>query len=47
VWAAGEAAAIHAVRAHLVNERGVDKKRIRASAYWRRGAQAAHEAIED
>jgi NADPH-dependent ferric siderophore reductase len=47
VWAAGEASAIRAVRAHLVNERGVDKKRIRASAYWRRGAQAAHETIED
>lgn len=47
VWAAGEASAIRAVRAHLVNDRGVDKKRIRASAYWRRGTQAAHETIED
>ena len=47
VWAAGEASAIRAVRAHLVNDRGVDRKRIRASAYWRRGVQAAHEAIED
>ncbi|WP_028225173.1 siderophore-interacting protein [Paraburkholderia ferrariae] len=47
VWAAGEASAIRAVRTHLVNDRGVDKKRIRASAYWRRGAQAAHETIDD
>lgn len=47
VWAAGEASAIRAVRAHLCNERGVDKKRIRASAYWRRGAQATHETIDD
>ncbi|WP_321842322.1 siderophore-interacting protein [Paraburkholderia bannensis] len=47
VWAAGEASAIRAVRAYLCNERGVDKKRIRASAYWRRGAQAAHETIDD
>lgn len=47
VWAAGEASAIRAVRAHLCNERGVDKKRVRASAYWRRGAQAAHENIDD
>ncbi|WP_322041954.1 siderophore-interacting protein [Paraburkholderia sp. J67] len=47
VWAAGEASAIRAVRAYLVNERGVDKKRIRASAYWRQGAQAAHETIDD
>jgi len=46
-WAAGEASVIRAVRAHLVNERGVDKKRIRAAAYWRRGAEAAHETIED
>jgi NADPH-dependent ferric siderophore reductase len=47
VWAAGEASAIRAVRSYLCNERGVDKKRIRASAYWRRGAQAAHETIDD
>ncbi|MBN3809080.1 siderophore-interacting protein [Paraburkholderia sp. Ac-20347] len=47
VWAAGEASVIRAVRAKLCNERGVDKKRIRASAYWRRGAQAAHETIDD
>ncbi|MBB3257580.1 NADPH-dependent ferric siderophore reductase [Paraburkholderia bannensis] len=47
VWAAGEATAIRAVRAYLCNDRGVDKKRIRASAYWRRGAQAAHETIDD
>jgi NADPH-dependent ferric siderophore reductase len=47
VWASGEALAIRAVRAHLVNERGVDKKRIRAAAYWRRGDPGAHEDIED
>lgn len=47
VWASGEASAIRAVRAHLVNERGVDKTRIRAAAYWRRGAPDAHGAIED
>lgn len=47
VWAAGEASSIRAVRAHLCKDRGVDKKRVRASAYWRRGAQAAHETIED
>lgn len=37
---------ILAVGTYLVNERGVDNKRIRASACWRRGTQAAHEAIE-
>ena len=34
VWAAGEAAAMRAVRQHLCGERGVDKARIRAAAYW-------------
>jgi len=47
VWAAGEASSIRAVRALLVDGRGVDRKRIRASAYWRRGAQATHETIDD
>jgi NADPH-dependent ferric siderophore reductase len=47
VWAAGEAAAMRAVRQHLVGERGVDKTRIRASAYWKRGAAAVHETMDD
>jgi NADPH-dependent ferric siderophore reductase len=46
-WAAGESAAMRAVHQHLVQERGVDKKRVRASSYWRRGAVAVHETIED
>lgn len=47
VWAAGESADIRAVRQHLVGERGVDKSRIRAAAYWKRGAPAVHENLED
>ncbi|KAF1025192.1 MAG: NADPH-dependent ferric-chelate reductase [Burkholderia plantarii] len=47
VWAAGEAAAMRAVRRHLCEERGVHKSRIRASAYWKRGATGVHEAIDD
>ncbi|MEI6003373.1 siderophore-interacting protein [Paraburkholderia bengalensis] len=47
VWAAGEAATMRAVRYHLVNERGIDKTRIRASAYWKRGEQAVHENLDD
>ncbi|AOY96615.1 NADPH-dependent ferric siderophore reductase [Cupriavidus sp. USMAA2-4] len=46
-WAAGEAQAMRAVRQHLVGERGIDKSRIRASAYWKRGASAVHETLED
>lgn len=47
VWAAGEAAAMKAVRQYLVGERGIDKKRIRASAYWKRGDAAVHETLDD
>ncbi len=47
VWAAGESAAMKAVRQHLVTERGIDKTRIRASSYWKRGAAAVHETLED
>ncbi|SOY61507.1 Siderophore-interacting protein [Cupriavidus taiwanensis] len=47
VWAAGEAAAMKAVRQYLVGERGIDKKRIRASAYWKRGDAAVHQTLDD
>jgi NADPH-dependent ferric siderophore reductase len=47
VWAAGEAATMRAVRYHLVNERGIDKSRIRAAAYWKQGASAVHENLDD
>jgi len=47
VWAAGESAAMRAVRQHLVAERHIDKTRIRAASYWKRGAVAVHEALDD
>ncbi|BCF99941.1 siderophore-interacting protein [Paraburkholderia sp. PGU19] len=47
VWAAGEAATMRAVRSLLVNERGIDKSRVRASAYWKQGEQAVHENLDD
>ncbi|WLE61438.1 siderophore-interacting protein [Burkholderia plantarii] len=47
VWAAGEAAAMRAVRQHLCDARGVHKSRIRASAYWKRGATGVHETLDD
>ncbi|HLX03413.1 MAG TPA: siderophore-interacting protein [Trinickia sp.] len=47
VWAAGESSAIRAVRQHLCSERGIDKTRIRASSYWRRGTAAVHESLDD
>jgi NADPH-dependent ferric siderophore reductase len=46
-WAAGESAVIREVRSYLCNERGIDKGRIRAASYWKRGAQGVHEVFED
>ncbi|WP_327674664.1 siderophore-interacting protein [Kitasatospora sp. NBC_00458] len=37
-WLAGEAGTVRALRRHLVGERGVDRRRIEFSGYWRRGA---------
>lgn len=47
VWAAGESVAIRGIRQYLVQERGIDKSRIRAASYWRRGAAGAHEVFGD
>ncbi|MGW1199966.1 siderophore-interacting protein [Streptomyces sp. NPDC002536] len=37
-WVAGESGAVKAVRRHLVRERGIDRKRVHFSGYWRLGA---------
>jgi NADPH-dependent ferric siderophore reductase len=47
VWAAGESSVIRAVRQLLCDERGIDKRRIRAASYWKRGAEAVHETMDD
>jgi NADPH-dependent ferric siderophore reductase len=47
VWAAGESSLIRAARQVLCDERGIDKKRMRAASYWKRGADAVHETIGD
>lgn len=46
-WCAGEAATMAAVRRALVDEKGHDRRAIRAAAYWKRGAAAHHENFED
>jgi NADPH-dependent ferric siderophore reductase len=46
-WVATEATAAKALRRHLVEERGLRRDRVRASAYWRRGAVATHETYDD
>jgi NADPH-dependent ferric siderophore reductase len=44
-WAAGEAADMAAARRALVQALGMSKDRVRASAYWKRGASAHHETL--
>ena len=46
-WAAGEASEIAAVRRELVGTLGLDKRSVRAAAYWKRGAAGHHSKIED
>ena len=47
VWVAAESADAKAVRAVMVEQHKIDKSRIRASSYWKRGADGVHEALED
>jgi NADPH-dependent ferric siderophore reductase len=35
VWAAGEASAMHAIRHHLFDDLGVDRKRATVRGYWK------------
>jgi NADPH-dependent ferric siderophore reductase len=44
-WAAGEAASMVGVRQALVLGHGLDKTRVRASAYWKRGSAGHHENL--
>jgi NADPH-dependent ferric siderophore reductase len=46
-WVAAEAATAKALRRHLVDERGLDKERVKAAAYWKRGDVAVHETYND
>ena len=47
VWCAGEAATTKRVRTVLVEGHGHDRRAIRASAYWKRGAAGHHEDLAD
>lgn len=46
-WVACETQAARALRSHLVQERGLNPRWVKAAGYWRRGAAGAHDAIED
>ena len=45
-WAAAEASVIRQIRQHLL-ALGMSKSRIRAASYWKNGAPATHEVIDD
>ncbi|MBU4610128.1 siderophore-interacting protein [Achromobacter sp. GG226] len=47
VWVAAEAGIAKAVRAVMVERHGINKSRIRAAAYWKRGAANVHETLQD
>ncbi|OZI75121.1 siderophore-interacting protein [Bordetella genomosp. 12] len=47
VWVAAESAVAKAVRASMVERHGIDKSRIRAASYWKRGAAGVHESHDD
>ena len=46
-WVAAEAATAKSLRRLLVDERGLPKDRVKAAAYWKRGAVAVHETYDD
>jgi NADPH-dependent ferric siderophore reductase len=46
-WVAAEASAAKALRRYLVDQRGLPKDRVKAAAYWKRGAVAVHETYDD
>ncbi|MEW1723743.1 siderophore-interacting protein [Streptomyces sp. NPDC093109] len=41
-WIAGESATVRTVRRHLVGERGLDRRRVKFSGYWRSGTSEDH-----
>jgi NADPH-dependent ferric siderophore reductase len=43
VWAAGEGSTMAELRRILVDDKGHDKRAIRAAAYWKRGASGHHD----
>lgn len=46
-WIAHESQVARALRKHLVQERGIDPKWIKAAGYWQRGATGTHDHLAD
>jgi NADPH-dependent ferric siderophore reductase len=43
VWVAGEAAAVHRIRRHLFDERGITRSRATVRGYWKHGRVAGND----
>lgn len=46
-WAATETQAVRAIRRYLTEERGFDKRWVKAAGYWQRGAVGEHVVVDD
>lgn len=46
-WAATETQAVRAIRRYLTEDRGFDKKWVKAAGYWQRGAVGEHVVVDD
>jgi NADPH-dependent ferric siderophore reductase len=46
-WAAAETNVARAIRRTLIDERGANRAWVKAAGYWRLGAAAIHDTIED
>jgi NADPH-dependent ferric siderophore reductase len=46
-WAAAESNVARALRRVLIDERGVNRSWVKAAGYWKRGAAAVHDTIDD
>jgi NADPH-dependent ferric siderophore reductase len=47
VWVAAESQVARAIRRYLTDERGIDKRWVKAAGYWQRGATGVHDNIAD
>lgn len=47
VWLAGEARVVAQARQIVLNERGFPREALRAAAYWKQGAAAFHERLDE
>ncbi len=47
MWVAVESHVPRAIRRYPMDERGIDKRWIKADGYWRRGAVGTHKTITD